>query len=76
MAEYEPTSRRPIAQIFRRTAEAATRCKQLRDVLEPTLTPASHGSVRVTHLDSGILVIIALWAIELRRRRLQTTTAT
>jgi phosphatidylglycerophosphate synthase len=24
MAEYEPTSRRPIAQIFRRTAEAAT----------------------------------------------------
>jgi phosphatidylglycerophosphate synthase len=25
MAEYEPTSRRPIAQMFRRTAEAATR---------------------------------------------------
>ena len=25
MAEYEPTSRRPIAQIFRRTAETATR---------------------------------------------------
>lgn len=25
MADYEPTSRRPIAQIFRRTAEAATR---------------------------------------------------
>jgi hypothetical protein len=25
MAEYEPTSRRPIAQIFRRTAEMATR---------------------------------------------------
>lgn len=25
MAEYEPTSRRPIAQIFRRTAEIATR---------------------------------------------------
>jgi phosphatidylglycerophosphate synthase len=25
MAEYEPSSRRPIAQIFRRTAEAATR---------------------------------------------------
>jgi phosphatidylglycerophosphate synthase len=25
MAEYQPTSRRPIAQIFRRTADAATR---------------------------------------------------
>ena len=31
MADYEPTSRRPIAQIFRRTAEAATQlCVRLR----------------------------------------------
>jgi hypothetical protein len=49
--------------------------KQLRDLIEPTLTPASHGSVRTTHLASDVLVIIALWAMELRRRRLQTTTA-
>ena len=43
--------------------------KQVRDILEPTLTPASHASVRTTHLTSDILVIAALWAMELRRRR-------
>jgi hypothetical protein len=47
--------------------------KQLRDVLEPTLTPASHASVRFTHLTSDILVIAALWAMELRRKRLTQT---
>lgn len=50
--------------------------KQLRDVMEPTLTPASHGSVRTTHLSSDILVIVGLWAMELRRRRMQTSAAT
>ena len=45
--------------------------KQVRDVLEPTLTPASPGSVRTTHLTSDILVLAALWAMELRRRRLK-----
>ena len=48
--------------------------KPVRDVLEPTLTPASHASVRTTHLASDILVIAGLWAMELRRRRLQSTT--
>ena len=47
--------------------------KPVRDVLEPTLTPASHGSVRTTHLASDILVIAALWAMELRRRKLTQT---
>ena len=50
---------------------AGPSAKQLRDLLEPTLTPASHGSVRMTHLSSDILVIIALWAMEFRRRRLK-----
>jgi hypothetical protein len=50
--------------------------KPLRDLLEPTLTPASHASVRVTHLTSDVLVILALWAMEFRRRRLQATTTT
>jgi hypothetical protein len=52
---------------------APASAKQLRDLLEPTLTPASHGSVRATHLASDILVIIALWAMEFRRRRLRET---
>jgi len=50
--------------------------KPLRDVMEPTLTPASHGSVRTTHLSSDILVIVGLWTMELRRRRMQTSAAT
>ncbi len=45
--------------------------KQVRDVLEPTLTPASHGSVRMTHVTSDILVLAGLWAMELRRRKLK-----
>ena len=48
--------------------------KQVRDVLEPTLTPASHGGVRMTHVTSDILVLAALWAMELRRRRLKEET--
>jgi hypothetical protein len=47
--------------------------KQVRDILEPTLTPTSHASVRTTHLTSDILVIAALWAMELRRRRSKQT---
>lgn len=48
----------------------APTAKPIRDLLEPTLTPASHASVRTTHLASDILVIAGLWAMELRRRRL------
>src|SRR4029450_12858500 len=44
--------------------------RPVRDVLEPTLTPASHASVRTTHLTSDILVIAGLWAMEFRRRRM------
>jgi hypothetical protein len=50
--------------------------KQLRDLLEPTLTPATYNSVRTTHVTSDILTIAALWAMELRRRRLKSTTPT
>lgn len=45
--------------------------KEVRDLLEPTLTPASHASVQMTHLTSDLLVIAGLWAMELRRRRLK-----
>ena len=52
----------------------AASLKQTRDLLEPTLTPATFNSVRVTHLISDILTIAALWAMELRRRRLRSVT--
>ena len=47
--------------------------KQVRDLLEPTLTPASLGSVRTTHLTSDLLTIAALWAMGYRRRKNATT---
>ena len=47
--------------------------RQVRDLLEPTLTPATFGSVKVTHIVSDLLTIAALWAMELRRRRLKAT---
>ena len=49
---------------------------QIRGLLEPTLTPATYSSVRATHVTSDVLTIAALWAMELRRRRLQSTTST
>lgn len=55
-------------------ADTLPSAKSVRDQLEPTLTPTSHGGVRTTHLASDILVIIGLWAMELRRRRLKGTT--
>jgi hypothetical protein len=50
--------------------------KQVRDLLEPTLTPATFGSVKTTHITSDLLTIAALCAMELRRRRLKSTTPT
>ncbi len=41
-----------------------------RALLEPTLTPATFGSVRTTHVVSDLLTIAALVAMEFRRRRL------
>lgn len=43
--------------------------KQLREVLEPTLVPASYSSVRSTHVVSDVLTVAALWAMEFRRRK-------
>ena len=59
---------------FDSDAGAPAPSKQVRDLLEPTLTPATYNSVRVTHVTSDILTIIALWAMELRRRRLTAIT--
>lgn len=40
-----------------------------RELLEPTLQPASPGSVRTTHLVSDLLTIAGLWVMEFRRRK-------
>lgn len=53
----------------------AASLKQTRDLLEPTLTPATYGSVRATHVTSDVLTIAALWAMEFRRRRLKSRTS-
>jgi len=59
---------------FDSTETNAASLKQARDLLEPTLTPATYGSVRTTHVISDILTIAALWAMEFRRRRFKSTT--
>jgi hypothetical protein len=53
---------------------SGTPSKQVRDLLEPTFTPATFGSVKTTHVTSDLLTIAALCAMELRRRRLKSTT--
>ena len=53
---------------------AAIPSKQVRDLLEPTLTPATFRSVKATHIISDLLTIAALCAMEFRRRRLKSTT--
>jgi len=63
-----------IKQFDSGAAAAATPSKQVRDLLEPTLTPATFGSVKTTHIISDLLTIAALCAMELRRRRLKSTT--
>ena len=47
----------------------APEIKPVRDLLEPTLNPATESSARNTHLVSDLLTIAALWAMELRRRK-------
>jgi hypothetical protein len=54
----------------------AAETRKVRDLIEPTLTPATYEGVRRTHIISDLLTIAALCAMELRRRRLQPTTGT
>ena len=46
---------------------------EIRGLLEPTLNPATYSRVRTVHVTSDVLTIAALCAMELRRRRLQST---
>jgi hypothetical protein len=63
-----------IKQYDATTAAAAS--MQVRNLLEPTLTPATWRSVKATHITSDILTIAALCAMELRRRRMRQDHAT
>ena len=56
--------------------EAGIAVRPVRDRLEPTLTPATWPSVKKTHLTSDILTILALFAMEFRRRRLEGVSQT
>ena len=47
----------------------APEIKPVRDLLEPTLNPASLSSTQMTHLISDVLTIVGLWVMELRRRK-------
>jgi len=58
-----------LAAIKQSDSSAAAEIKPLRDLLEPTLTPASENAVRATHMVSDLLTILGLWAMELRRRK-------
>jgi hypothetical protein len=47
----------------------APEIKSVRDLLEPTLQPATVASTQTTHLISDALTIVGLWVMELRRRK-------
>jgi hypothetical protein len=59
-----------LDSIKRSDTSNAPNPRQVRERLEPTLTPATYSSVRFTHITSDILTIAALIAMELRRRTL------
>ena len=56
-------------------ATAGGEIQQLRATLEPTLIPASFASVKATHLTADLLTILALWAMEYRRRKYAASAA-
>jgi len=56
--------------------ETGAGVRPVRDRIEPTLTPAIWSSVKKTHLTSDILTILALFAMEFRRRRLEGVSQT
>jgi hypothetical protein len=58
-----------LAAIKQSDSSMAAEIKPVRDLLEPTLTPAAESSVQRTHLVSDLLTILGLWVMELRRRK-------
>ena len=58
-----------LEAIQKTTPNIAPGTVDVKAALEPTLTPATVESVRTTHIVSDVLTVLALWAMELRRRR-------
>jgi hypothetical protein len=58
-----------LAAIKQSDSSTAAEIKPVRDLLEPTLTPAAESAVQRTHLVSDVLTILGIWAMELRRRK-------
>ena len=58
-----------LALIQQADPAAAPGIAPMRQKLEPLLTPASVSASRRTHLVGDLLVIFAIWAMELARRR-------
>lgn len=58
-----------LAAIRQSDSSTAAEIKPVRDLLEPTLTPAAESAVQRTHLVSDVLTILGIWAMELRRRK-------
>ena len=68
----EDTTRQRLATleaVQRTTPPIAPGAVDVKAKLEPTLTPASIESVRTTHLTSDVLTVLALWAMERRRKK-------
>ena len=65
-----------LAAIKQSDSSSTAEIKPVRDLLEPTLTPAPESSTKRTHLVSDLLTILGLWAMELRRRRNAASTPT
>jgi len=62
-----------VLQAIKQTdATASNEIQQIRATVEPTLIPASFASVKATHLTADLLTILALWAMEYRRRKYAT----
>lgn len=57
-----------VLQAIKQSDVAAAEVRQVRSLIEPTLVPATDGSVRATHITADLLAIAALWAMEYRRR--------
>ena len=73
-AMYDTTQQRfATLQAIKESSGGSGEGNQVRKLLEPTLMPATYSRVRATHVTSDILTIAGLWAMELRRRRLQSS---
>jgi hypothetical protein len=73
-ALHDATAQRvALLQAVKDFAANDTMVSQTRHLLEPTLTPATWSSVQRTHVTSDVLTIVALVAMEFRRRRLTST---